>query len=326
MMKSVIVTRYGGPEVLEVRDVPVPEPGAGQVRIRVKAAGMNYADIMQREGLYPNGPKAPYGAGFEVAGTVDAIGPGVAIWKPGDAVMGFCQNGYSEYVIAPAAQVMPKPDELDFHQAAAVPCQYLTAYHALLTLGRLREGQTVLIQAAAGGLGTLMVQIARNIGAKVIGTCSSDEKCTTLRDLGCHHPINYTTADFVQEVKAITKGAGCDLVIESIGGEIFEKSLRCLKPRGMLVTLGVASKESPTVNAVKLLANNWIVAGMHLMAYTTDMLAMANALRDLHAWLIDGRITVVARHSFPLEQAAEAQQFISDRKSTGKVVLTVDAP
>jgi NADPH2:quinone reductase len=322
-MKTIVVTRHGGPEVLELREVPVPEPGPGQVRVLVKAAGLNYADIMQREGLYPNGPKAPYGAGFEVAGVVDTVGADVSMWKPGDAVMGFCQNGYSEYVLAPAAQLMPKPDELDFHQAAAVPCQYLTAYHALLTLGNLKAGQTVLIQAAAGGLGTLMVQIARNIGAQVIGTASSDEKCALLTELGCQHPVNYTREDFVAVVKELTGGKGCDLVIESIGGEIFERSLKCLKSRGMLVTLGVASKDAPTVSAVKLLANNWIVAGMHLMGYTSDMLAMANALRDLHTWLLEGRLEIIARHSFPLEEAAAAQQFISDRKSSGKVVLSV---
>ena len=130
-MKTIVVTRFGGPEVLELREVAVPEPGPGQVRIQVKAAGMNYADIMQREGLYPGGPKAPFGAGFEVAGIVDKVGEGVTLWSRGDAVMGFCQNGYSDYVIAPAAQTMPKPEQLDFHQAAAVPCQYLTAMDIL---------------------------------------------------------------------------------------------------------------------------------------------------------------------------------------------------
>ena len=323
-MKTVVVTRFGGPEVLELQEVPIPEPGPGQVRIRVKAAGLNYADIMQRDGLYPNGPKAPFGAGFEVAGLVDALGTGVTQWSVGDEVMGFCQNGYSEYVVAPAAQTMPKPEQLDFHQAAAVPCQYLTAYHALLTLGRLREGQTVLIQAAAGGLGTLMVQIARNAGATVIGTASSEEKCALIQRLGCTHAINYTTTDFPAAVKEITGGKGCDLIIESIGGDVFEKSLKCLKSRGMLVTLGIASKDAPTVSAVKLLANNWIIAGMHLMGYTSDLPAMANALRDLHTWLLDGRLEIIAKHSFSIEQAAEAQQFISDRKSSGKVVIAFD--
>jgi NADPH2:quinone reductase len=279
---------------------------------------------MQREGLYPNGPKPPFGAGFEVAGVVHAVGPGDVPWKPGDAVMAFCENGYSEYVVADAARILPKPESLGFAAAAAVPCQYLTAYHALITLANLHEGQTVLLQAAAGGLGTLMVQIAKNVGATVIGTCSTEEKCELLSELGCDHPINYTKRDFAQDVKHLTNNTGCDLVVESVGGEIFDKSLRCLKTRGRLITLGVASRQPATVNSVHLLASNLTVSGFHLMAYTNDADAMANALRDLDRWLSDGKLRIVARHQFPLDSAAEAHQFVSDRKSVGKVVLVAD--
>ena len=321
-MKQVVVTRNGGPEVLEVRDVAVPEPGSGEVLIKVAAAGMNYADIMQRDGLYPNGPTPPFGAGFEVAGTIDSVGAGVTGWKAGDAVMAFCQNGYSEYVTAPAGMLLPKPSELSFEQASAIPCQYLTAYHALLTLGRLKAGQTVLVQAAAGGLGTMMVQIARNVGATVIGTCSSADKCALIRDLGCQFPVNYTAEDLGARVREITVGKGCDLIIESVGGDIFEHSLHCLKSRGMLVTLGVASKNVPSISSVELLANNWTVAGFHLMGYTADMEAMGHALADLKGWLAEGKLTVIVRHTFPLDQVAEAQRQISDRKTVGKVVLT----
>ena len=324
-MKTVIVTKFGGPEVLDVQEAPIPEPRAGQVRIKVHASGLNYADIMQREGLYPNGPKPPFGAGFEVAGVVDAVGPGDVPWKNGDPVMGFCESGYSEYVIADAVRVLPKPEALDFAAAAAVPCQYLTAYHALITLANLHEGQWVLLQAAAGGLGTLMVQIAKNAGATVIGTCSTEEKCELLTELGCDYPINYAKGDFGQEVKRLTNNAGCDLVVESVGGEVFDKSLRSLKPRGRLITIGVASRQPATVNTIHLLASNLTVSGFHLMAYTNDADAMANALRDLQQWLSDGKLRIVVRHQFPLEAAAEAQQFVSDRKSVGKVVLTSGA-
>lgn len=320
-MKTVIVTAFGGPEVLEVKDVSIPQPGAGEVLIRVHAAGINYADIMQRDGLYPGGPKAPFGAGFEVAGVVEAVGDGVTQWNAGDEVMSFCTSGYSEYVVAKSWQVMPKPSQLSFSQAAAIPCQFLTAYHALLTLGRLTAGQTVLIQAAAGGLGTQLVQIARNTGATIIGTASTAEKCALIESLGCTHAINYTRQDFQESVKALTNSRGCDLAIESVGGEVFAKSLKCLKPRGMLVTLGIASKEPPMIEARTLLARNWIVAGFHLMAYTSDTQAMAHAMRDLHAWLLDGKLTVVVGNEFKLVDAAKAQQFISDRKSSGKVVL-----
>ncbi len=319
-MKSVIAKGYGGVEQLELQEVPAPEARAGEALVRVKAAGVNYADIMQREGLYPGGPTPPFAVGFEVAGVVEAAGPGVAQWKPGDEVMGFCQGGYSEYAVLQEHQLMPKPEQLSFHQAAAIPCQYLTAYHALVTLGRLNEGQTALIHAAAGGLGTLLVQVARNRGATVIGTASTDAKCALVRELGCPHAINYAAQDFAEAVEEITSGAGCDLIIESVGGEVFEKSLGCLKSRGTLVVLGIASKEPGVVNPVQLLAGNLTVAGFHLMDYTADRAAMADALRDLHAWLLDGRLTVVAKHAFALEEAAAAQQFIADRKSVGKVV------
>jgi len=322
-MKSVIVTRFGGPEVMEVRDVPAPVPKAGEVGIAVKTAGVNYADIMQRVGLYPNGPQPPYGAGFEVAGVVDQVGEGAGPWKPGDEVMAFCEAGYSEYVVTPDTQVMPKPAGLDLHQAAALPCQGLTAYHALFTLGRLREGQTVLVQAAAGGLGTLMVQMARNVGATVIGTAGTEEKCALIRELGCPHPINYREQDFEPEVARITAGQGCDLVVESVGGEVFDKSLRCLKDRGLLITLGLASGQPPTpLIPLDLLFHNWAVAGFHLFAYTSDAAAMANALRDIETWIQEDRLTVIARHAFPLENAEEAHQRISERKTVGKVVLT----
>ncbi len=320
-MQTVIVTKFGGPEVLDVQEAPMPEPSEGQVRIKVQASGLNYADIMQREGLYPNGPKPPFGAGFEIAGVVDAVAGEGGTWKVGDAVMGFCESGYSEYVMAESARLLPKPEALDFAAAAAVPCQYLTAYHALRTLGGLQEGQVVLLQAAAGGLGTLMVQIAKNVGATIIGTCSTQEKCDLLTELGCDHPINYTKRDFAQEVKRITGNAGCDLVVESVGGEVFDKSLRCVRTRGRLITLGLASREPATVNAVQLLAGNLTVSGFHLMAYATDLEAMGHALEDLQQWLAKGKLRIVAKHQFPLSAAAEAQQFVSDRRSVGKVVL-----
>lgn len=320
-MRSVVVTKFGGPDVLKLTEIPLPEPNESQVRIKVEACGLNYADIMQREGLYPNGPKPPYGAGFEVAGVIDAVGADATQWNVGDAVCGFCENGYSEFVVTEASRIMPKPASLDFLQAAAIPCQYLTAYHALVTLSGLKEGQYVLLQAAAGGLGTIMVQLAKNLGAKVLGTCSSDEKCLLLEELGCDFPINYSKRDFAAEAKRLTGGAGCDLIIESIGGEIFDKSLRCLKPRGRLVALGLAGKQPNTVTTLQLLTNNFTVSGFHLMAYVGDAEAMFKAVQDLEKWLGEGKLNIITKHVFPLDQAAEAQKFVAERKSTGKVVL-----
>ncbi len=318
-MKSAIVTAFGGPEVIEIQDVPVPAPKDNEVLIRVKAAGVNYADIMQRHGYYPGGPQPPFGAGFEIAGVVEQAGAGP--WKAGDEVMAFCEAGYSEFAAVPAAQVMPKPAGLGFHQATAMACQGLTAYHALLTLGQLRKGQTVLLQAAAGGLGTLMVQMARIAGATVIGTCGSDEKCALAKRLGCAHAVNYREADFQEVVQEVTSGAGCDLVIESVGGEVFEKSLRCVKPRGMMITLGMASLTPPTLNPMDLLVGNICLAGFHLFAYTSDAAAMTKALRDFQQWTSDSALEIIAEHSFPLDQAAAAQELVAQRKSTGKVAI-----
>lgn len=322
-MRSIIVTELGGPEVLALRDVPVPEPSGHLVRVRVKAAGINYADIMQRVGLYPNGPQPPYGAGFEICGVIEKLGDDPGPWRVGDAVMGFCVAGYSEYVLADARALMPKPDGLDFIHAAAIPCQFLTAYHVLLTLGRLQSGQTVLLQAAAGGLGVFMVQIARNIGARVIGTCSSPDKIALLQRLGCQHPINYNEADFEEEVRAITNGAGCDLAIETVGGQVFDKTVRCVRSRGHLIVVGAASGKPRGIQTMLLLVSNLTVSGFHLMGYSSDLAAMANAQRHLDQWLAEGRLEIVVNHTYPLEQAADAHRLISDRKSTGKVVLTL---
>jgi len=321
IMRSIIVTKTGGPEVLELRDTPIPDIDDDLVLVRVKAAGINYADIMQRMGLYPNGPQPPFPAGFEIAGIVEKTGANVHNWKAGDAVMGLCSGGYSDFAVADPHGLMRKPESVDFIHAAGIPCQYLTAYHVLLTLGRLTSGQTVLIQAAAGGLGTVLMQIARNSGATVIGTCGTDQKIDLLRQLKCDHPVNYSTQDFEEEVRLITGGCGCDLVIESVGGQIFEKSLRCIKTRGHMIVVGAASGAP---GSVCVLGNCITVSGFNLMVYLTDQSAMVNAHRDLLQWLAEGALEIVVNHVLPLEHAAEAQQLIAERKTTGKVVLRVD--
>ncbi len=320
-MKRVMVTKTGGPEVIAVEDVPVPKPGAGEVLIKMKAAGLNYADIMQREGLYLGGPKPPFGAGFEVAGTIEELGEGAGEWRKGDAVMALCADAFSEYVCVPASNLIKKPNQLDFVQAAAVPCQYLTAYHTLITLANLQAGQTVLIHAAAGGLGTMLVQIAKQREAIVIGTAGAEAKCELIRELGCDHAINYREQDFESEVTSITGGAGCDLVIESVGGEIFDKSLRCVKTRGHLVVLGVASGEVRQIDTVSLLFGNLTVSGFHLMAYTKDQAAMEQACSELYAWVASGVLRITVGATFPLEQVAEAQRRMAARETTGKVVI-----
>jgi len=324
-MRSVVVTRFAETtDVMEVQEVPTPQPGEGQVRVAVRAAGVNYADIMQREGIYPGGPQPPYAAGFEIAGEIDAIGPGVAKWKVGDRVMGLCETGgYSDFVVTNAEALLEIPASLGFNEGAAVPCQYLTAYHALFTLANLQRGQTVLVQAAAGGLGTVLVQLAKLTGATAIGTCSTEAKCRLISELGCDYPINYKEKDFRKEVRKITGGAGCELVVESVGGRVFDLSLRCVKPLGRLIVLGMASKDPRPIYGAYLLPNNLTVSGFHLSAYLLNEKAMDRAVRDLHSWLEQGVLRFVVNHTYPLEEAAQAHEEISSRKTSGKVVLTV---
>ncbi len=321
-MRAVRVGQFGGPEVLELVRIPAPPPGVGEVRVRVHAAGVNYADLMQRQGLYPGGPKPPFIAGFEVAGEIDQLGDGVTPWKVGDRVMALCSGGYSEAVVQNGKAVFAIPDSLSFREAAAIPCQFLTAYHALITLGQVGPGMTVLIQAAAGGLGTQLVQIAKLRGARVIGTCGSLEKCRLALDLGCDHALNYRELDFEAEVGRIVE-TGCDLIVESVGGEVFDKSLRLLKPRGRLIVLGVASREPRPIPSLLLLRNNWTVSGFHLNAYLTDRAVMGQALGALADWLASGNLRIIQSHTFSLEAAAEAHRAIADRRTTGKVVLDV---
>jgi NADPH:quinone reductase len=167
-----------------------------------------------------------------------------------------------------------------------------------------------------------MVQIARNKGARVIGACGSDEKCAMIAALGCDHPVNYSKEDVARRVKEILEGGKCDLVIESVGGDMVARSLRCLKPRGMLVTLGAACKQPAMINAVELLANNWIVAGFHLFAYTEDTVAMMQAIQELHQWLAEDKLSILVKHALPLEDAARVHEMVENRQTTGKVVLT----
>src|SRR4029079_1815797 len=216
-MRAVVLTGHGGPEVLQVQERPDPPVGPGEVRIAVKAAGINFADTMARMGLHPDAPKPPCVMGYEVAGEVESVGEGVDSLKVGDRVMaGTRFGGHAELISVPAEQALPFPDDWSFEQATAIPVNYATAYVALITMGGLREGQRALIHAAAGGVGTAAVQIARNVGAEIFGTASAS-KHDAIRDLGAEHAIDYRTQDFEEEVRRITGGEGVDVIIDATG-------------------------------------------------------------------------------------------------------------
>ncbi|MFB6164970.1 MAG: zinc-binding alcohol dehydrogenase family protein [Haloarculaceae archaeon] len=322
-MEAVEITEFGDSDALSVTDRDVPEPGQGEVRIEVKAAGINFADIMQRRGEYQGGPQPPYVPGMEVAGVVDAVGEGVGR-DVGDEVMGFVEEaGYAEYAVANAAGLFDLPEGMSFAEGAGFPVQFLTAHNCLFEWGDLSEGESVLIHAAAGGVGTAAVQLASNAGAEVFGTASTQEKLGLAADLGCDHPIQYTEVDFVEAVDDATDGEGVDLVLDGIGSETTTESMKALRHFGRMVSYGAASGEPGRPNTADLLFNNQTIKGYHLgQAMYRDPGRVFGAVPGLTEQLQSGDLEVIVGHEFDLADAAEAHQFIEDRKSSGKVVLT----
>ncbi|MDF9744740.1 quinone oxidoreductase family protein [Natrinema salsiterrestre] len=322
-MKAIEVQAYGGSDELSVVDVPTPEPDAGEVRIDIEAAGINFADIMQREGQYPGGPEAPYVPGMEAAGTVEAVGDGVEDFSEGDRVVAMLDGGgYAEYVTADAEMLFPIPDAMSFEEAAGFPVQFLTAHACLFEWGGLEDDESVLIQAAAGGVGTAAVQLASNAGAEVFGTASTGEKLDLAAELGCDHPINYTETDFRETVDEETDGQGVDLVLESVGDDVFDRSLDAMAHFGRMVTYGVASGVPAEVSNRRLLFENKTIKGFHLgqAAFRAPNKVM-KAIPELTEGFASGELEIILGQSFDLEDAAEAHQYIEDRKSSGKIVL-----
>ncbi|ELY51388.1 NAD(P)H quinone oxidoreductase [Natronorubrum bangense JCM 10635] len=321
-MKAIQVADYGDSDQLELVDADLSEPGPGEVRLEVEAAGINFADIMQRRGVYPGGPDAPYHPGMEAAGTIDATGEGVGL-DEGDRVVAMLNGGgYAEYATANAQMLFPIPEGMGFEEAAGFPVQFLTAHSCLFEWGGLEEDESVLIQAAAGGVGTAAVQLASNHGAEVFGTASTQEKLDLAAELGCDHPINYTETDFREVVDDETDGEGVDLVLESVGDDVFERSLDAMAHFGRMVTYGVASGVPAAAENRRLLFENKSVSGFHLgQAATHDPSRIMKAVPELTESLTTGDLEVIVGESFALEDAAEAHQYIEDRKSSGKVVL-----
>jgi NADPH2:quinone reductase len=321
-MRAIQVTEFGDSGVIEQVEQDVPDPEDGQVRIEVRAAGINFADIMQRRGHYHGGPQPPYTPGMEVAGVVDAVGDGVGR-EVGDRVVSMVNGGgYADYAIADAMGLMDIPGEMSFEEAAGFPVQYLTAHNCLFEWGGLEEGDSVLVHAAAGGVGTAAVQLASNAGAEVFGTASTQEKLDKAAALGCDHPINYTEEDFVEVCKAETD-YGVDMVLDGIGGDTTEQSLDALKEFGTLVVYGAASGRPGEPPTDKLLFGNITVEGYHLgRGIERKPMKVMGAVPELTELLGDGTLEVQVGETFDLEDAAEAHQYIEDRKSSGKVVLT----
>ena len=332
-----VIPRHGGADVFEVREASDPVPGDGQLRIRVRAAGINFADILARIGLYPDAPHPPIVVGYEVAGVVDAVGPGVVSPHEGDRVVALTRfGGYADSVVVPASQVFRFPDRLSDAEAAAVPVTYLTAALALYRMAALTCGETVLVHNAGGGLGIAATQLARLRRATVIGTASA-HKHDALRSFGVDHAIDYRHVNVEKEVKRLTKGRGVDVVLDPIGGASFGASYRMLAPLGRLVMLGLSSMSGEKRSTWRVLRSWWAMKPF-------DALSLINRNRGVyglnigHLWeerrqlqplmelilteLSAGRLVPVVARTFPLERAADAHRFIQARSNIGKVVLT----
>lgn len=323
-MKTIEVTKYGGPDVLQVVERPRPDPGAGQILIEVKAAGINFADLMARAGTYPAAPPPPFVPGFEAAGVVAAVGEDVTHVAPGARVMAsMMSGGYAEYVLADAAQAVPLPDGMEFAPATALLVQGLTAYFLLERAARITPGRSVLISAAAGGVGSLAVQMAKLLGAgTVIGLASTDAKRALVKDLGADEAVDYTQDGWPEQVRAVTGGRGVDIYLDAAGDTAH--GLGLLAPEGTWVVYGSQQGRIAGLDGDAL--TRMIFAGQALRGFSLynvlpDAQAIQDALHQQFAWVSEGRLRIESGDPFPLTDAAEAHRAIEARRTTGKVVL-----
>lgn len=317
-MKAAVVHEFGAEDVLRYEDVPDPRPGPGEVLVRVRAAGINRGDLGRRMGTYPAGVQLPFIIGWDIAGTVEALGPGVSGPPPGTRVVALIpQGGYAELAVAAAAQTVPLPDGVSFEQAAALPVAYLTSWFALRHQGALQSGESCLVQAAASGVGVAGIQIAKAMGARVLTTASTEEKLALGRRLGADVLINYTTTDFVEVVKQETGGTGVDVVLESVGGDVLVRSIAALAPFGRLVSVGNSSRSAAPADMAQLLGRRISLFGFYLLVER----GLGAGLAELVELVAAGKITAVIDRTFPLEEAAAAHRHVASRANLGKVLL-----
>lgn len=342
-MKQIWITKTGGPEVLEVREAPRPEPGPGEVLIRVEAAGVNFADVMARRGLYPGAPKPPCVVGYEVAGTVEAAGPGAGAWEAGAPVLALTRfGGYASHVAVPARQVFARPEGMPAELGAALAVNYLTAFQALVVMGGIRHAQElgglrlrVLVHGASGGVGTAAADVARIYSTELFGTASAHH-LEYARERGYDHAIDYRGTDWVREVERLTEGRGVDLVLDPIGGSHWAESLRALAPTGRLVVYGISAalgrgklglaQEALRIpwrrfSPFSLMQANHGVLGLHLGTLWDRADEVAAWMRRLLAYYGQGKVRPHVDRTFAFEEAAEAHAYIEERRSVGKVVL-----
>jgi NADPH2:quinone reductase len=320
-MKAIRVHKHGGTEVLNVEELPVPQPGPSEAVVRIAAIGLNYIDVYHRRGLYKT--PLPFTPGMEAAGTVTAVGPDVAEVQPGDRVAwAMVLGAYAEYAAVPSGRLVKLPDNMDFNAGAAIMLQGMTAHYLCHSTFPLRPGHTALLHAGAGGVGLLLSQIARKLGATVYTTAGTDEKAELSRAAGANEVIVYTKQDFEAEVKRLTAGRGVDVVYDSVGASTFEKSLNCLKPRGYMVLFGQSSGPVPPVD-LNILApkGSLFVTRPSLNTYSASRDELLSRTADLFRWIGSGELKLTIGKTYPLNDVARAHHDLEGRRTVGKVLL-----
>jgi NADPH2:quinone reductase len=320
-MQAIRIHTFGDPGVLRLEDVPLPAPAENQARVKIEAAGVNFADIYNRIGQYP--VQLPAILGSEAAGIVDMVGPGFSDLQPGDRVAYVGEPGaYAQYAVVPAWKLVRLPDELDTRTAAAAMLQGLTAHYLTQSTYPLQSGQTALVHAAAGGVGQLLVQMAKRRGARVIGTVSTDEKAQLAQSLGADEVILNTRDDFEAETRRLTGGKGVDVVYDSVGKTTFEKGLSCLRTRGYMVLFGQSSGAVPPLDPQVLNAKGSLFLTRPTLAhYLANRDELLQRTGDLFRWITGGELQVRIDRTFPLAAAAEAHRYLEGRQTHGKVLL-----
>lgn len=320
-MKAIRVHQCGGPEALVYEEVALPEPGPGEVLVKVEAAGVNYIDTYHRTGLYPL--PAPFSLGMEGAGVVAQNGSGVTLVKPGDRVAWCMARGaYAEYAVVPAEKLVPIPANVTTQVAAALILQGMTAHYLAISTFPLKPGDRALVHAAAGGVGLLLVQVAKRCGATVYGTVGTEAKAELARAAGADEVILYEEVDFETEVKRLTEGRGVDVVYDSVGATTFDKSLNCLRPRGLMALFGQSSGPVPPFNLQVLnQKGSLFVTRPTLGHYIQDRRELISRAGDVFIWAAGGELSVRIDRALPLSEAAEAHRLLESRQTAGKLLL-----
>ncbi len=339
-MRAAFVSKYGGPEVLEIRDTPIPTPRQNEVLVRVRAVGLNFADVVGRFGVYPGTPKPPFILDLEFSGDVVAVGSEVKTLKGRERVMGYSRLGsHAEYVIVSENLATALPASMTYEEGASFLVTYLSAYHGIIRLANIRKGEKLLVHAAAGGVGIATVQLAKHLGAEIFATAGTDKKVTLVKQQGAHHVINYRTTDFASEVRRLSNGHGVDVVMDSVGGETFRKSWKLLAQMGRYILFGISAvtgkgalnpmKVAATYSLMKpifppgLLGANKGIFGFNLGTLSGKESYFKEAVIDLLKLYYAGSLKPFIGKVFPFDQIVEAHRVLQTRQSVGKVVVVV---